>query len=248
MDLVTLVAGCALAVEPKIMRALIWNQSGGEPWSFSVPGERQPQVYHTVRDAIGAVRALDGEDVAIRVGLTGLSANPRSATAAMFAPCPNITVAARQIAQLSERCRTIPRFKGDPVHCAIAAYHGSWDQPDNGFADAVRASAAKGDAPNFDMPKNTNFDFGDIGVAIAPPVLNAAAAPIVAPDDRQRGWSSALFPAKPQALDRPSTKASTTNTRGADLRERDAPSAVPPTATPQADGLFVPRSPERRPQ
>jgi hypothetical protein len=70
MDLVTLVAGCALAVEPKIMHALIWHQSGGEPWSFSVPGERQPQVYHTVRDAIGAVRAIDGEDVAIRVGLT----------------------------------------------------------------------------------------------------------------------------------------------------------------------------------
>jgi hypothetical protein len=246
MDLVTLVAGCALAVEPKIVHALIWHQSSGEPWSFSVPGERQPQVYHTVRDAIGAVRALDGEDVAIRVGLTGLSANPRSATAAMFAPCPNITVAARQIAQLSERCRTIPRFKGDPVHCAIAAYHGSWDQPDNGFADAVRASAAKGDAPNFDMPKGTNFDLGDVGVAISPPVLNATAAPSIAPDDRQRGWSSALFPAKAQPFDRPSTKTSTSNAPATDLQELDARSAVPPTATLQPDGLFVPRSPERR--
>jgi len=53
MDLVTLVTACALVVEPKIMHALIWHQSGGEPWSFSVPGEHQPQVYHTVRDAIG---------------------------------------------------------------------------------------------------------------------------------------------------------------------------------------------------
>jgi hypothetical protein len=166
----------------------------------------------------------------------------------MFAPCPNITVAARQIAQLSDRCRTIPRFKGDPVHCAIAAYRGSWDQPDTGFSDAVRTSVAKGDAPNFDMPKGTNFDLGDVGVAISPPVLNTTAAPSIAPDDRQRGWSSALFPAKPQALDRPPTKTSAGDTRAADLQERDARVAVPPTATQQPDGLFVPTSPERRPQ
>jgi len=107
MDLVTLVAGCALAVDPKIMHALIWHQSGGEPWSFSMPGERQPQVYQTVRDAIGAVGVIDRDDIAIRVGLTGLSANPRSATAVIFAPCPNITFAARQIAQLASAARPL---------------------------------------------------------------------------------------------------------------------------------------------
>ena len=85
MDLATLVTACALAVDPKIMHALIWHQSGGEPWSFTVPGERQPQVYQTVREAVGAVRAMD-RDNAIRVGLTGLSADPRSVTVAMFAP------------------------------------------------------------------------------------------------------------------------------------------------------------------
>src|ERR1700681_3468202 len=102
MDLVTLVATCALTVDPKLMHALIWHQSGGEPWSFTVPGERQPQVYQTARDAIGAVRAIDRDVIAIRLGLTGLSATPRSATAAMFAPCPNIALAARQLAQISE--------------------------------------------------------------------------------------------------------------------------------------------------
>jgi hypothetical protein len=248
VDLVTLVAGCALAVDPKIMHALIWHQSGGEPWSFAVPGERQLQVYQSVRDAIGAAGAIDRDEVAIRVGLTGLLANRRSVTAAMFTPCPNITVAARQIAQLGQRCKSIPRFETDPVHCAIATYHGSWDQPDNRFADAVRASAAKGDAPNFDMPKDTKLDFADIGAAIPPLELNATAAPTVVPDDRQRGWSSALFPAKTQPLDAPSTKTSVSDTRAADLQDRDARSAVPPTATPQADGLFVPRSPERRPR
>ena len=37
MDLITLVATCALTVDPKLMHALVWHQSGGEPWSFSVP-------------------------------------------------------------------------------------------------------------------------------------------------------------------------------------------------------------------
>jgi hypothetical protein len=194
------------------------------------------------------VDAVDRDNMPISVGLTGLFADRRSATATVFAPCPNIRIAARQIAQLGERCKTIPRFKVDPIHCAIAAYHGSWDQPDNGFADAVRASAAKGDAPNFDMPQGTNFEFADVGVATSPPVLNATAAPSITPDDRQRGWSSALFPAKAQSFDRPSTKTSTSDAPAMDLQQRDAQSAVPPTATLQPDGLFVPRSPERRPQ
>jgi hypothetical protein len=38
MDLVTLVAACALTVDSKLMHALIWHQSGGEPWSYSVFG------------------------------------------------------------------------------------------------------------------------------------------------------------------------------------------------------------------
>jgi hypothetical protein len=138
MDLVTRVTACALTVDPKIMHALIWHQSGGEPWSFTVPGERQPQVYRNVADAIRAAHATYPADVAIRVGLTGLSASPRSATAAMFASCANITLAAQQIAQFAERCETSPRLKGDPICCAIAVYRGSWERPDNGFANAVR--------------------------------------------------------------------------------------------------------------
>lgn len=248
MDLVTLVTGCALAVDPKIMHALIWHQSGGEPWSFTVPGERQPQVYQTVRDAIGAVRAVDRDDVPIRVGLTGLSADPRSATAAMFAPCPNITIAAREIAQLGERCKTSPRFKGDPIHCGIAAYHGSWDRPDNAFADAVRTSAAKNDAPDFEMPKDAGFDFADVRSAAQPALHDTATASPRAPDDRERGWSSALFPARSQQLDPPSTNGAAGDPHAADAQKFDARNAHLSIAAPHSDGLFVPRSTERTPQ
>jgi hypothetical protein len=133
MDLVTLIAACALNVEPKLMHALIWKQSGGEPWSFSVPGESLPRVLPTLKDAVSEARATRSEGDRIRVGLTGVSINPRRLTAVMFAPCPNVTHAARQLTQLVERCSTAS--KPDPSYCAIAAYRGSWDRPDIGFAD-----------------------------------------------------------------------------------------------------------------
>jgi hypothetical protein len=163
----------------------------------------------------------------------------------MFAPCPNITIAAREIAQLGERCTTTPRFKGDPIYCAIAAYHGAWDRPDNTFADAVMASVAKNDAPDFEMPKDTGFDFANVESATQPAFHDTATAPPLAPDDRQRGWSSALFPAKSQQLDRPSTNGSAIDPRAADAQKFDARNAHAPTATLRADGLFVPRSAQR---
>jgi hypothetical protein len=142
MDLVTLIAACALSVAPKVMHAFIWEQSGGEPWSFSVPGESGPRVLPTIQDAIREARAAHPDGGRIRVGLTGLSTDPRSVTAVLFAPCPNITLAARQLAQLVERCKTTSN--PDPIYCAIAAYRGSWDRPDSRFADAVRATVEKG--------------------------------------------------------------------------------------------------------
>src|SRR5262245_8043491 len=156
MGLVTLIAACALSVDPNVMHALIWEQSGGEPCSFSVPDEAMPRVLPTIQDAIREARALRPEGGRIRVGLAGLSTDPRSVTAVLFAPCPNITLAARRITQLVERCKTASR--PDPIYCTIAAYRGSWDRPNARFADSVRATVEKGNAPNFDMPKDAYFD------------------------------------------------------------------------------------------
>jgi hypothetical protein len=163
MDLTTLITACALTVDPKIMHALIWHQSGGEPWAFSVSGQRQPQVLRNMEDAIGAARGIQPENIAIRVGLAGLPGTPRAVTATTFTPCSNIASAARQIAQFAELCRSSSRSKGDPIHCAIAAYHGSWERPDYGFADAVQTIVAKGDAPDFEMPAGTGIDTAGIG-------------------------------------------------------------------------------------
>jgi len=144
MDLVTLITTRALNIELKLMYAVIWKQSGGEPWSFSVPGESSPRMLPTLQAAIREARATRPDGDRIRAGLTGLSIDSRSVTTVMFAPCPNVTLAARQVTQLVERCNTTS--KPDPTHCAIAAYRGFWDRPDISVADAVRVTVEEGNA------------------------------------------------------------------------------------------------------
>jgi hypothetical protein len=223
MDLVTLIAACALNVEPKLMHALIWRQSGGEPWSFSVPGESSPRVMPTLQVAVREAQAARPEGDRMRVGFTGPSVNPRSVTAVMFAPCPNMTLAARQLIQLLERCNTTS--KPDPTYCAIAAYRGSWDRPDISFADAVRATVEEGNAPNFDLPKDAYFDASDIASTISTRKPHAGLhAPVPQPDDRTRGWSSALFP----------TKSTKPNGISADERYGDQAAEEPRLSSPAA--------------
>ncbi len=245
MDLTTLVTACALAVDPKIMHALIWHQSGGEPWSFTVAGVHQPQVFRDVSDAVGAAHDTYPADVAIRIGLTGLSATPRSVAAAMFAPCSNITIAARQIAQLAERCKTSPHLNGDPIYCAIAAYHGSWDRPDNAFAGAVRTSVANNDAPDFETPAETGGDADKVRPAPRPPFHDTATAPPVAPDDRERARLSPLFPVKSRPSDRSPIDDAARDWRGVEEQKSDIQSVRPTPSQPPADGLLVPRSARR---
>jgi hypothetical protein len=245
MDLITLVTACSLTVDAKIMHALIWHQSGGEPWSFTVQGERQPQIYRSVGDAIGAAHAANPDAVAIRVGLTGLPATSRSVTVAMFAPCPNISTAARQIKQLAEHCIASPHFDGDPIYCAIAVYRGSWGQPDNTFADAVRTSVANNDAPDFEMPAKTGIDAVDTASAPQPLFHDIATARSPASDDRERAWWSALFPARSRPFDGSPINDSAKDRPAANAQKMDIPSARPTPTPLHAGGLFVPRSAQR---
>src|SRR5260370_33326794 len=63
----TLMAACALTIDPEIMDAPIWHQSGSEPWSFGALGERRPQVYRTFGDTVRVVHAKHKDDVTIRI-------------------------------------------------------------------------------------------------------------------------------------------------------------------------------------
>ena len=248
MDLVTLVTACALGVEPKLMHALVWQQSGGEPWAVSVPNEPMPRVYSTMQQAISETRAASAAIGTVRVGLAGLSVAPSKVSPAIFLPCRNVAIAAQRIAKVADRCKAHPRLKGDSTFCAVAAYRGSWERPDVEFAELVTATAAKGDAPNFDMPKDTSIEFLDIGSDTTTPPNEPPPGPDSASDERERGWSSALFPAK--------AKPPEGETRGT---PNDQPSAHetplagvthahPFAAKASADSLFVLRSSDRKPQ
>jgi hypothetical protein len=244
MDLTTLVTVCALTVDPKVMHALIWHQSRGEPWAFSVSGRREPQVLRNVGEALDAARATRPDDDAIRVGLAGLPATPRTVTATMFAPCSNITSAARQIAQLAELCRTSGRAKGDPIYCAVAAWRGSWERPDTSFADAVSTSVAKNDAPDFEMPAGAGIETADSGPS-RQPARDAATASSAAADDRERALQSALFPITSEASGHSSNDSPVVNRPVAGEQKFDALTVGLTATQPHADGLFVPRSAPR---
>jgi hypothetical protein len=255
MDLVTLITACALTVDsngppsgpdPRVMHALIWQQSGGEPWSFSAPGQSRARVFPTIRDAIREARASVGGR--IRVGLTGLPADGPAATAAMFALCPNIAFAASQIAQLAERCKTLSRFKADPIYCAIAVYHGSWERPDAVFADAVKATVVKGDAQNFDLPEDAYFQSNDAAGNTLTPASRAALTPPAArSDDHDSVWSSALFPLKQPRAEPASTDPPNHGRSAVEMRSLGGSAAVPTTTRPPADSLFVRSSTRWRP-
>ena len=198
MDLVTLVTACALSVDPKLMHALVWHQSGGEPWAVSVQGEANPRVYPDMREAIREVRSNFIRST-VRIGLAGVSVPPSKVTASVLLPCRNVAMAAVQITKLTTQCKTHLQLKSDATFCAVAVYRGSWAQPDVKFATDVAASVAKGDAPNFDMPSGTSTEIFDTAEELpfdaGPPVVDVTAAFA----DQARNWSSALFPQKSKA-------------------------------------------------
>src|SRR5262249_47867742 len=103
MDLVTLVTACALGVEPKLMHALVWQQSGGEPWAVSLPSEPMRRVYSSMQQAISETRAASAATGIVRVGLAGLPVAPSKASPAM---------SAAQGRSDALCCGRVPRFVG----------------------------------------------------------------------------------------------------------------------------------------
>jgi len=248
MDLVTLVTACALSAEPKLMHALIWHQSGGEPWAVSVRNEPMPRVYSSMQEAISETRAASVANGIVRVGLAGLPLPSSKTNPAMFLPCLNVAIAAQRIAKLIDRCNTHRRLKTDPTFCAVAVYRGSWEQPDVKFAEAVIASVARGDAPKFDLPKDINVEFLDIATDTPPPSDDSFLGSVAASEQRERGWSSALFPPNQQQPASEPNDGPSDRRTAEDMQSSRVSTAPPSTAKSAVDSLFVPRSSDRRPQ
>jgi len=239
---------CALGVEPKLMHALIWHQSGGEPWAVSVQSEPNSLVYSSMQDAIRETRASSAGTGTVRVGLAGLAVDPSKVAPAVLLPCRNVAIAAGQIAKLADRCRVHPRLKTDPTFCAVAVYRGSWRQPDVKFGDAVATSVAKGDAPDFDMPKDTTIEFLDTASETTSRSDDPFPASVSAAEERERGWSSALFPSGPQPSAPGSDGSPSDHPPAEQAPSPRVSNAHPSTIRSPVDSLFVPRSLGRRPQ
>jgi hypothetical protein len=133
-------------------------------------------------------------------------------------------------------------LNGDPIYCAIAAYQGSWERPDNAFANAVRASVANNDAPDFEMPARTDVNAAEVRSARPPAFRDTAMAPPAAPDDRERARLSPLFPVKSRPSERSRIDDATSDRPTVEEQKSDIQSARPTPTHPPADGLFVPRS------
>lgn len=247
MDLVTLVTACALVVDPKLMHALVWHQSGGEPWAISVQGEPSPRVYPNMNDAIKETRSGSIRG-AVRVGLAGILVPPKRVSASILLPCRNVAMAADQIGKHIGRCKTHPRHKVDPTFCAVAVYRGSWTQPDVKFAADVAATVGKGDAPNFDMPPGTSTAIFDI----ADDLPSESTAPIVDITttfaEQARGWSSALFPTKSNPSSDPSDRTATPTPPTVKPPLSSSPATFPFKGNLQDRALFVRRIRTERPQ
>lgn len=63
MNLTTLITACTRMLDPKVIHALIWHQSGGEPWRFSVWGGQQPRVLRSMGEAVRTARDIRPDDV-----------------------------------------------------------------------------------------------------------------------------------------------------------------------------------------
>lgn len=240
MDLVTLVTACALAVDPKLMHALTWHQSGGEPWAISMQGDSTPRVYPSMSDAIRETRERSGGKV-VRVGLAGVPVPPAKVSASVLLPCRNIAMAAIQISKLTGRCKSHPRLKADPMLCSIAVYRGSWERPDVRFATDVAATVAKGEAPNFDMPRGTSTEIFDTAddpsSGTGTPVVDITSAFAA----QASGWSSALFPTKSKPAKEESGRTTTAAPQAAEPPSPGSPAPLPFKSNPQDRELFVRR-------
>jgi hypothetical protein len=242
MDLITLVTACSLAFDSKVMHALVWQHSGAEPWSVLVNGEAGPRVYANVWQAVDEMRTKPPAGSTVRVGLAGLPVDTSQIRTVLFLPCRNIATAAEQLATLVDRCKTHPRINADPTFCAVAVYRGSWERPDTEFAHAVQASVVKGDAPNFDISDDAEFNSLDVASEVPARQNTVSREPAIVLDEREQGWSSALFPAKPKQSDRTSTDNHSNNSSTHDQHSGVQPEQHPSTSNPLTSGLFVPKS------
>jgi hypothetical protein len=153
--------------------------------------------------------------------------------------------------------RSEPRFqlevvasasKADPLFCAIRRLSWLVGTAQHHVRRRRQATIVKGVAPNFDMPHDAYFDSGYIEPgALTPDRDGALTAPVVSSDDRERGWSTALSPAKPPHADTTSADMPSRGRSAKASRSGSSCGCICDNAQSTGQQSFAPRSSERRP-
>lgn len=182
MDLVSVIAACAMGYDAQVMHALVWNESRGAPWSFRTEVVGEPRVFRTRPEAVRQARRARSGGGALRIGLTRLPLAPeRSEAQAIddaFEPCANVTAAARRLAELQDHCARDLKFGDQTLRCTLALWRGSLTGQGAAFAQAVQADIAAHRLPNFDLDERA-------GPTEPPPLSAIARRPSREPDAGQ---------------------------------------------------------------
>jgi hypothetical protein len=161
-------------------------------------------------------------DVVIQVGLTGRPGTPQSRRGEgvhpiLTSPRPLATSRSSSSFAGASSCA-----KRDPNHCAIAAYHESWERPVNGFADRVLATAAKADAPDFECQPGQETTPAKSALRGTSRNTTPATAPFRTPDDDERAHRSPLFPVMAKPFDSSPAKRSASDRTAAGQQKNEA--------------------------
>ena len=256
MDLVTLVTACALAVDPKLMHALVWHQSGGEPWAVSVQGEPSPRVYSSLDEAIRETRAEQFHCAAsyVWVNRRAISRWRRSKyTIESRSIGPSAMPQRRDGSRSDRQARqslqgaSASQSRSDLLRgCGLSRLMGAAGSQirdrhrDIGCQGMTRriSTCRRAPAPRFSTRR-----------PIRPLDPNTPAVDATdASPERARGWSSALFPSKPKPATREPDNTSSDHPAAVQSPSPRMPAAPPPQSNPQDRELFVRRSSKERAQ
>ena len=172
LDLLSLIAACTISsTDAALWQSLIITESHAQPFSLRTPDDGRVYAFPSAEAAGAAAVQLLGQGRRVRFGLAaieGPSSPEEPVSLALFEPCANLLAASRQLEGLRLRCARDAAGAGDPVGCAVAAYHGSFEHRDEQTAAEVLATAALGRLPNPPI---------DPGACVAATPAQAAAVP-----------------------------------------------------------------------
>ena len=240
LDLLSLIAACTIgAADAPLWQSLVITESHAQPFSLRTPDDGRVYAFPSAEAASAAAVQLMGQGHRVRFGLAAIDAKRRSdpdrepvprapagdgagsleepVGPVLFEPCANLLAASKRLEGLRQRCARDAAGSGDPIGCAVAAYHGSFEHRDDQVAAEVLATAAMGRLPNpvVDTGACTTVapaQAAAVPAPATPATVAAGGAPALVtapslpgePSPEERVWlagGGGLFPAGPKPAD-----------------------------------------------